>query len=364
VDLLAGVDIGSLSDDQKVTAFIVARKIKAFADHVQLTILGGFEDTTELAMAVKEPEQAVVRQKILSEVLDTLPRLSDQLRRGELDLRRLEAVHERVANLPCQEMVDQVEDALVDIAPGLNRTQLARKATGLVATTDPAGYQQRCEKARAERRVEFKPLPDGMAQLKAVLGAVEAREAFELLNQDVADLPKDDRTTDQKRADAFLDRFLGKAKERNVQVHVTIPIETLMGLTEDPGLLDGYGPIPADMARELAAHGPWRGLLLDEYRHAAALSTKKYRPDTATREFAKIRDGGVCSAPGCNNPIQELDHHVPWPEGETRATQLKGYCTWHHHRKHDNYQVTLDPDGTVRWTTPTGRTYDTKPHQY
>jgi SAM-dependent methyltransferase len=36
-------------------------------------------------MAVKEPEQAVVRQKILSEVLDTLPRLSDQLRRGELD---------------------------------------------------------------------------------------------------------------------------------------------------------------------------------------------------------------------------------------------------------------------------------------
>jgi hypothetical protein len=177
VNLLAGVDLAGLSDDQKATAFIVARKIKAFADHVQLVILGGFDDTTELAMAVKEPEQAVVRQKILSEVLETLPRLSDQLRRGELDLRRLEAVHERVANLPSQDMITQIEDALVDVAPGLNRTQLARKATGLVATTDPAGYQQRCEKARAERRVEFKPLPDGMAQLKAVLGAVEAHIA-------------------------------------------------------------------------------------------------------------------------------------------------------------------------------------------
>src|ERR1700742_3736909 len=137
VDLLAGVDLGSLSDDQKVTAFIVARKIKAFADHVQLVILDGFEDTTELAMAVKEPEQSVVRQKILSEVLETLSRLSDQLRRGELDLRRLEAVHERVANLPSQDMITRVEDALVDVAPGLNRTQLARKATGLVASTDP-----------------------------------------------------------------------------------------------------------------------------------------------------------------------------------------------------------------------------------
>jgi len=29
-----------------------------------------------------------------------------------------------------------------------------------------------------------------------------------------------------------------------------------MGLTEEPGLLDGYGPLAADAARELAMHGP------------------------------------------------------------------------------------------------------------
>src|ERR1700742_4548211 len=136
VDLLVGADLGSLNDDQKVTAFIVARKIKAFADHIQLAILSGFDDTTELAMAAKEPEQSVVRQKILSEVLHTLPRLSHQLRRGALDLRRLEAVHDRVPTPPTQAMITQVEDALIDVAPDLNRTQLARKATGLVATTD------------------------------------------------------------------------------------------------------------------------------------------------------------------------------------------------------------------------------------
>jgi hypothetical protein len=364
LDLLMGADIGGLSEDRKVTAFILARKIKAVADHVQLAILAAFDDTTELAMAAKESEQSVVRQKVLSEVLETLPRLSEQLRRGELDLRRLEAVHERVVNLPAQAMIAEVEDGLVEVAPGLNRTQLARRATALVAKADPTGYQARCHKARAGRRVEFTPLPDGMAQLKATLPAIEARQAYDLLAADALALPKDDRTTDHKRADAFLDRFLGKAPQRTVQVHVTIPVETLIGLTEDPGLLDGYGPIPADMARELAMHGPWRGILLDKYRHAAALSTDKYRPPANIREFATVRDGGTCTAPGCNNPIRELDHVTPWPAGKTTATQLKGLCSWHHHRKHDNYTVTLDPNGTAHWTTPQGRHYTTHPHHY
>ena len=358
-------DVATLSDDQKITAYILARKIHGLVDHIQLSILRCFEDTTELAMAGKEPEQSVVRRKELSGVLETLPQLSEQLRRGELDLRRLEAVHERVANLPTPEMVAEVEQALAEAAPGLNRTQLARRATRLVAETDPTGHEQRCQEATAGRRVEFKALPDGMAQIKAILPAVQAREVYEVITRDTAVLPDDDRSTDQKRADCYLDRFLGYGVDRKVTVHVTIPIETLMGLTEDPGLLDGYGPLSADTARELAMHGPWRGLLLNQYRHADALSTNRYRPTAHIREFAKVRDGGVCTAPGCTTPIQELDHVTPWPRGKTKATQLKGLCAWHHHRKtHDNYTVMVDPDGTAHWTTPQGRTYTTAPHQY
>lgn len=364
LDLLAETDPTIISEDQKVTAYILVGRIRALVDHVELGLLAEVDDTTELAMAAHEPEQSVVRKKRLSGVLATLPRLSEQLRRGEVDLRRLEAVYERVVTLPTQAMIAQVEDDLLDVAGGLNRTQLARKTTALVATVDPIGYDQRCQRARTERRVEFTPLPDGMAKLAAILPAVEARQAYDLLTTDVKALHKDGRTTDQKRADCFIDRFLGNAVHRDVQVHVTVPMETLLGLTEDPGLLDGYGPIPADMARELAKHGPWRGILLDEYRHATALGTHKYRPDAATREFTTVRDGGTCTAPGCTNPIEELDHVVPWPRGKTAATQLKGICSWHHHRKHDNYTVTLSADGSAEWVTPQGRRYTTHPHRY
>ena len=306
----------------------------------------------------------MVRQKVRSGVLDRLPRLCEQLRRGELDLRRLEVVDDRVVNLASPAMVAEVEDALVEMAPGLTHTQLARRATKAVATADPLGYDQRRQKAREERRVEFVPLPDGMAQLRITLDAIDARQAYDLLTKDARALVKDDRSTDQKRADAFQDRFLGYGVDRKVQVHVTISMETLMGLTEDPGQLDGYGPIAADSARDLAMHGPWRGLLLGPTRTAEAMTTQKYRADAKTREFSIRRDGGTCCAPGCTTPIQELDHTVPWPKGETAAAQLRGYCARHHRLKHGDYTVTLDQDGTLHWVTPQGRHYATRPHQY
>lgn len=38
-------------------------------------------------------------------------------------------------------------------------------------------------------------------------------------------------------------------------VSVIVPITTLLGLDEQPGELVGYGPIPACVAREIAADG-------------------------------------------------------------------------------------------------------------
>ena len=363
-DLLAGVDLAGLPDEQKVTAYILAKKMEAFSRYSQLVILNSFEDTAEMAMAIIEPEQTVVRRKKFAEVLELLPRLSEQLRRGELDQARLAAVHERVVNLASTEMITEVEDRLVEVAAGLTRSQLCRRTSKVVAEVDPVGYEQRREKAACERRVEIRPLPDGMAQLLLILPAVEARMAHELLCADARDLRADERTTDQKRVDAFLDRFLGKARDRQVQVHVTISMETLLGLTEDPGLLDGYGPIAADAARELAMQGPWRGILLDEHRRADSLSSRTYRPKKLLREFVKVRDGGTCAAPGCTRPIQELDHVTPWPAGKTKARNLAGFCVRHHHLKHADHRARVDEDGTLHWNTPLGRSYATTPYEY
>src|ERR1700742_1557909 len=234
-DQVMSLDLDTLTQDQLVTACILIRKIKATAGWCEWAIVSRVGDTTELAMAIKEPGQTVARRPEQSEGLGGLPQLAEQVRHGDLDPRRVEAVRERITHLDDPALVKQVEDALVDVAAGLNHTQLCRKTTGLVAQADPEGYERRCQKAKAERRVEYSPLPDGMAKLGWILPATEARVIHEQVCRDAKNLPKDDRTTDQKRCDVLLDRVLGKTRDWNVRTYVTISMETLLGLTNDPG---------------------------------------------------------------------------------------------------------------------------------
>ena len=59
----------------------------------------------------------------------------------------------------------------------------------------------------------------------------------------------------------------------------------------------------------------------------------------------------------------ELDHHVPWPDGQTAAHNLNGFCTRHHRGKHQapGWTYDLAPDGTLTVTTPTGLVASTTP---
>lgn len=363
-DLLVSTDPSRLSDAETLTAVVMTRKAQAMLEHVAMRLLSAFPNTTEVALATHQTEQSVMRQKELGDALVALPRLAEQVQRGELDMFRLTTVYKRVEKLPSQAMVEQVEDELLDVAAGLNNTTLAHRTNRLVGIVDPNGFEARHTKAKAERKVEFIPLPDGMTQVRATLSAADARGLYNTLINDARTMPRDDdRTTDQRRADALVDRVQGKASRRASTVHVTISMETLLGLTQDPGLLAGYGPIPAATACELAALGDWRLILLDKYRHATAISSRRHTPPAALRELLTAH-GHTCTAPGCNNPIQELDHVIPWPQGPTTNTNLQGLCAWHHHVKHRNYHVTKDPDGTTRWITPQGRHYTSHPHEY
>ncbi|WP_231114962.1 DUF222 domain-containing protein, partial [Lentzea aerocolonigenes] len=106
--------------------------------------------------------------------------------------------------------------------------------------------------------------------------------------------PKDVRTLDQIRADVVADLILAtpdKTSSVKTEVYVTISAATLMGLSEQPGELAGYGPISADMARELAADATWRRLLTEPTSgEPLEFGTTTYRPPAALRRFVWTRD--------------------------------------------------------------------------
>ncbi|WP_275264481.1 HNH endonuclease signature motif containing protein, partial [Jiangella asiatica] len=290
------------------------------------------------------------------------------------------------------------------MAPGLDSVMLRRRITQLLHELAPVSTQQRCQAARERRDVTITAAPDAMAYLEAHLPAEDAIAVKTVLDAAAHGLKRHDiaaghqpRTAAQRRADALAALAwttlhtqtiapagsdhaadtgtgagagrggaapipLASAQGRPVTVHVTFPLRSLIGLTDEPGHLDGYGPIPAHTAGHLAAAGIWQwvrthpatGQVLDHGR-------MRYRPTQSLIDHVVLRDR-TCRTPGCHRSAIgcDIDHRVAHGAGgPTSACNCQPLCRHHHLLKHHTgYAITRLPTATTRWTSPTGHTYD------
>ena len=152
-------------------------------------------------------------------------------------------------------------------------------------------------------------------------------------------------------------------------VQVTVPITMLMGLDEQPGELGGHGPIPASLAREIAAQGTWRRLLTDPQSGVLLDHGRTtYTPPAGLADFVRARDV-VCRFCTCGQPAAraDLDHTVAYADGgSTSDRNLYAGCRHHHLGKTHapGWHVDQHDDGRITWTTPTGHSYTSHPHDY
>lgn len=164
-------------------------------------------------------------------------------------------------------------------------------------------------------------------------------------------------------------------------VRVTIPATALLGLDDAPGELAGFGPVPAETARIIAADATWQRLLTDPVTGILTdYSTTTYRPGKTLRGGIEARDV-TCDFPCCDIPAErcDLDHILPFDHdyentsstkgsattgrGQTNAHNLHALCRKHHLLKtHADWNIVRDPHtGISTWTTPTGRTHTRPP---
>jgi hypothetical protein len=143
---------------------------------------------------------------------------------------------------------------------------------------------------------------------------------------------------------------------------VTVALSTLLGLDDQPGELDRFGPIPASVARRIAADptGTWRRLVTDEHGQLIDHGRTTYRPPADLRQYVIARDQ-TCRFPGCQRSARrcDIDHiHDFATGGHTDATNLHPLCQRDHNCKHDaGWHAQRLPDGDTRWTSPSGRSY-------
>lgn len=127
------------------------------------------------------------------------------------------------------------------------------------------------------------------------------------------------------------------------RLNVIVPVLTLLGHSDAPGTIEGIAPIPAVMARGLAAGiDGWERVLTDPTTGAfLPLPTQRYRPTPAMREHLRLR-GAQCTVPGCvravtwaseTDHIEEFDHRFPAEGGRTEIENLHHLCPAHHAMK-------------------------------
>ncbi|WP_344101310.1 HNH endonuclease signature motif containing protein [Myceligenerans crystallogenes] len=159
-------------------------------------------------------------------------------------------------------------------------------------------------------------------------------------------------------------------------VHVTVPLLRLAGLDGherlDPGagpaMLDGQVPIDDATAARLVAQAPSlrRLLTLPENGAVVSVGRDSYAVPADLRAWLATRDV-TCRWPGCAARADrcDIDHVTDWAAGgRTDHDNLMHLCRAHHVLKHQTRWTTrLEPDGTTTWTSPTGRTYTTRPQQ-
>ncbi len=143
---------------------------------------------------------------------------------------------------------------------------------------------------------------------------------------------------------------------------------TWAGLAEHPADLDGYGPIPAGLARDCFTDAQWRAVVTDALTGlVASVSDDSYTPSPRTRRHLFTQDRG-CLFPGCPAPVWycDADHSVPHDHGGCTDPDNCGLLCRRHHRlkTHTGWTWTRHQDGTVAWTSPDGHIWTRPPQRY
>jgi len=418
--LLDAVDVCSLSDADtldylaatgRVTAWAQAMKVRGLARFAQhrtedgtgITGHGGYSRFAagEIAPHIHQSKGSVSKELADAvQLWNWLPGTVAAMESGTIDLPRAAAIAHGARGLP-DDLLPIYEANVLPGAENILKESLQARIRGVRNDLHPESLTVRHEREMEGRGVSFFPQEDGMAELYIRTSADKALLIYNLLQAHTKSLKtaEETRTLGQLRADVLADLLL-KAPEHASQaasatspggvspdgacgscgrgpgpviaggnitasVAVTIPLSTAAGIGTEPGRLAGYGPIPPDTARNIAALAKtWLPVLVDEGGEAVAVAKEMRHPPEWLKRMVRIRDES-CRGPGClvNSRHCELDHTIAWEAGgKTELANLAPYCKPDHIAKHEGgWRTTQEDKGVLRHQGKSGHAYISYP---
>jgi hypothetical protein len=300
---------------------------------------------------------------------DRLHRVWSALSAGSIDLAKAKVFESALGHLP-EGTIDLVLDQILEDAANLTTGQLRGGLSRLILAADPDGSASAFEEGLSDRGVSTYPNPDQTGSFLVHNGnpvdVAAARAYVEEIARSLktADEP---RSLEEIRADVALDLLQGKCAHmrepsRAGRTNLLVSADTLLGLSNEPGELEGYGPVMAEIARKTAREnvdGDWVFTVTDNGRPVAT-GTLSRRPTAGQRRHLEAIYP-TCVFPGCRHASFQcdLDHRKPFSQGGPTHNDNLGPLCRHHHRvrHHAPWQLARLPDGDHQWTSPLGHTY-------
>jgi hypothetical protein len=353
----------------------------------------------EIGVATRTNDRAVQnRMHTALTLCDDYPATLDALADGAISARHAAIIREAGSPLRDADTRARYEDVVLAYAKDETPSRTDAFARKLVEQLRPESVTERFEVAEQSRRVFCEDLGDGMSMLgvvasaplvhgmmdrltrqgKATKGAAIPRRGDDATDDDVV---HDTRTMDQIRADLVCDMLLsgspaidptldetpGGLGAIRAHVSITIPVLTAAGTDDRGALLDGTIPVDAETARRMMTGAPTWERILTHPVTGTVQAVDTYRRPKAMQRFLEARDVH-CRFPGCRQPARRCDHdhNRDWAHGGTTDSRnLACLCKRHHTLKTEKpWKARQLPDGTIRWTSPLGRTRLDKPERY
>ncbi|SDL66168.1 HNH endonuclease [Arthrobacter sp. ok362] len=284
---------------------------------------------------------------------------------------------------------------------GVGDRALVAAAQAAAYRRDPRSVTERAAHAATARHVSFRPAPDTMCYLTALLPVAQgvAVQAALARSADTLRAAGDPRSRGQLMADPLVERTTGAPGGiTGIELQVIMTDRTLFQGDSEPARIPGYGIVPAAWARALIggtapappgdggspepgsppnpgdepggaartpghpAFGVWLRRL---YTHPGtgdlvAMDSRARIFPAGLRRFIQARDD-TCRTPYCDAPIRHLDHIVPrHGGGSTSQSNGAGLCEACNYTKEAPGWTAIPRPGprhTIELTTPTGHTY-------
>ena len=381
-----------LSDVERVDLLRGLEELKCIAEAAQAALSADFAESqvakaadagvpterrgrgvaAQIALARRESPHRGQRHLALARILRAeLPHTWAAFSNGRITEWRATLIARETACLALEQRleIDERLAADPDALEAMGDAEVAAAAQKLACDLDPASVVERRRRAEKERRVTLRPAPDVMSQLSALLPVKDGVAVFAALTAaaDTAIGTGDLRSRGQVMADTLVARVTGRdprdeGADPGATINVILPDTVLTGQTDEGAPVEGYGPIPGDLARDLAAGATWlRRLYADAQTGAlVAMESTRRRVPNGMASFLRFRDR-VCRTPWCDAPVRHSDHVESVEEGgPTTAANTQGLCQACSHAKQAlgwTARPRPGPLHTVQITTPTGHSY-------